>query len=104
MSSKNDLKRHSGETELAFINRLGRMNDSGLLDMTWTELSNIFNQELREPGQEYTESAYRKKYATIKRFKYEAECENAEPQEAKELIKLKRDLEKEKVKVILQYL
>lgn len=60
MSSKNDLKRHSGETELAFINRLGRMKDSGLLDMTWTELSNIFNQELREPGQEYTESAYRK--------------------------------------------
>ena len=94
-----NLSRKAGETELSFIKRLGEAKDAGLIDMTWAELASIFNKELREPGNEYTESAYRKKYAAMKEFKEEFGSEVINSSDANELVELRRELEKEKVKV-----
>lgn len=88
-----DLNLRPGETETNFINRLGSMKDSGLINMTWEELANIFNKVLRQPGEEYGESAYRKKYAAMKKYKNELGDSNVE-----DLVELRRELEKEKVK------
>ena len=91
-----NLGRKTGETELAYIKRLGEAKDAGLIDMTCAELANVFNKNLRDSGVEYTESAYRKKYATMKQFTEEF---TPVATDAEELIDLKRELEKEKIKV-----
>ena len=88
-----------GESENHFIVRLGDAKSNGLLDMTWQELSDIFNKELRsDPTEYYSESAYRKRYALFRTFKEEFGGE-AESADAEELRELRRELEKEKVKV-----
>lgn len=84
------------ETELNYIRRIGDLKNSGLIDMTWRELADVFNENLRVDNP-YTESAYRKKFANIRRFLNENDnvvvCEDAE-----DLVKLRRELEKEKIK------
>ena len=42
------------------------MKDAGILDMTWSELADIMNNQLRDPEDKWTESVYRKKYRLIK--------------------------------------
>lgn len=56
------------ETELQYIWRLGSAKDSGILDMTWQELADLCNREFRGDEEEWTESAYRKKYTLAKAF------------------------------------
>lgn len=63
-----DLHRHASENEYQFIWRLSQAKDCGLLDMTWDELADIFNDELREDGEEWTQSAYRKPYQQAKTY------------------------------------
>lgn len=94
-----DLSRKAGETELAYIQRLGTAKDNGLIDMTWSELADVFNKNLRENGVRYTESAYRKKYASMKHIKSELNLDDCFDENAEELVALRRELEKEKVKV-----
>lgn len=94
-----DLKRRPGESELAYINRLGNMKNAGIIDMTWEELSGVFNENLREPGQWWTESAYRKKYANLQHFKDEFGKDVPDDTEANDLKELRRELEREKVKI-----
>ena len=89
-----DLNRKPGESETNFIQRLGSAKDSGLINMTWEELANVFNKFLRQPGEGYGESAYRKKYAAMKKYGGELGGSNKE-----ELAELKRDIEKERVKL-----
>lgn len=91
-----ELNKKPDESELAYILRIGSAKAAGLLDMTWAELSNIFNKNLREPGQEYNESTYRKKFASIRQFSDEFKNNT---NESNELIELRRELEKEKVKL-----
>ena len=98
MPSPIELKKKPSETELQYINRIGQLKTDGLLDMTWQELTHIFNKELREPGVEYTESAYRKKYASIRQFNNEF-ADTLKDVGADELRELRIELEKEKVKV-----
>lgn len=94
------LRRAPDETELQYIYRIGQLKDDGIIDETWTELADIFNEELREPGEEYSESAYRKKYAAMKSFKEDfGTPATGNEDEIAELKTLKRELEKEKVKV-----
>ena len=90
--------RFPGESELKYIIRLGDAKESGLLDMTWSELADILNKELRDPSEYWTESAYRKKYSLLKQFRNEFNC-NVDNGTAEELIEIRRELEKEKVKV-----
>lgn len=61
-----NLKKRHEETELAFIYRLGKLKDDGVVNMTWGELADVMNKQLRDPDEEWTESAYRKKYALIR--------------------------------------
>lgn len=89
-----DLGRRTGESELGYIKRLGEAKDAGLIEMTWQELANVFNKNLRDPGVEWNESTYRKKYAALRDFREELTNDDNE-----ELISLRRELEKEKVKL-----
>lgn len=63
-----DLTKHSDENERQYIWRLSSAKDSGLLDMTWEELADVFNNELREEDKEYNSSAYRKPYQQAKEY------------------------------------
>lgn len=65
MENHVELTRRPHETELQYIWRLGSAKDSGLLDYTWDELAGVLNRNLR-PDEEWTESAYRKKYTLAK--------------------------------------
>lgn len=94
-----DLSRKAGESEIAYIRRLGEAKDTGLIDMTWQELASVFNKNLRDPGVEWGESAYRKKYAGLKQFSEEYGFNCGEAETSQELIKLRQELEKEKVKI-----
>lgn len=98
MSQNDILSRRDGESELSYLYRLGMSKDAGILDLTWGEVAEAINKEFRDPGQEYGESTYRKKFANIRQFKEEFGDELINPDE-KELIELRRELEKEKVKV-----
>lgn len=62
------LKRQPNENEFAFIWRLGEAKSNGLLDMTWTDLASIINEECREDDLVYGESVYRKQFTTSKLF------------------------------------
>lgn len=93
------LARLPGESENKYIIRLGDLKSSGLIDMTWTELAEILNKELREDPTEYfSESAYRKRYSLFHQFKEEF-GNSAESADAEELKELRRELEKERIKV-----
>ena len=97
-----DLSRKAGESELAYIKRLGEAKESGLIDMTWAELANIFNKNLRSDGEYYNESTYRKKYASMRQFKDEFYSDVVTPSEADELKQLKEEIQKEKRKLFDQ--
>ena len=96
MSDRVDMTRHSGESELAYIKRIGSYKDSGSIDKTWSELAEILNKNLREDGIQYGESAYRKKFRLIQQCEQEFSDVDAD---AKELRELRRELEKEKIKI-----
>ena len=65
-----NVERQQNESEEEYLWRLGEAKDSGLLDMTWEELTNIINKEFREDETLYRkESSYRKRYADAKKFK-----------------------------------
>lgn len=99
MSSILDLNKRPDESELSYINRIGNYKQSGLIDKTWSELSELFNKNLREPGESWTESAYRKKYANLQHFREEFGDTTLNDEKAEELIELRRELEKERIKV-----
>ncbi len=92
-------KENGNESEESFIWRLGQAKDSGLLDLTWTEIAAIINKEFRNDETEYrTEAAYRKVYSQAKRFfnagiftKY------TDDKYLKELEVQKRELERKKI-------
>lgn len=60
-----NLKRADGENESKYIWRLCFAKDSGQINLTWPELGKVINEEL---GYDNTESAYRKAYASVKKF------------------------------------
>ena len=96
------FKRLEGENEEQFIWRIGQAKDSGLLDLSWTEIADIINKEFRETDEEYrAESAYRKPYSQAKRFFEQGVFSqyNTDHSYADELIDKKRDLEKERQKL-----
>ena len=67
-----DINKRDDETELQYTWRLCQAKDSGYLDMTWDELAEVLNRNLREEESEYYgSSAYRKKYQQAKLFRDE---------------------------------
>ena len=94
-----NLKKRHEETELAFIYRLGKLKDDGVVNMTWGELADVMNKQLRDPDEEWTESAYRKKYALI-RDAYEQIFSGYQNDDyLKELTLQKQEIQKEKRKL-----
>ncbi|WP_092245124.1 metallophosphoesterase [Lacrimispora sphenoides] len=80
-----DLKKAVDETELQYIWRLGSAKDSGTLDITWPNLTELFNKELRDETETWTESAYRKKFQMAKAFYDEVFSKMIDEQYSKEV-------------------
>lgn len=98
-----DLQKRENENEEQYIWRLGQAKDKGLIEMDWTELSEIINKECRNDETEYrTEAAYRKPYQQAKKY-YEAnvfgQYDNDEESYLNELRDAKHDIRKEKQKL-----
>ena len=94
-----DLLRNADESELAYIYRLGKLRDNGIIDMTWTELAEVLNRNLREPDEYLSESAYRKKYNVLRQGYEEIFSKNDNVDLCEEIVMLRRELEKEKIKL-----
>lgn len=94
-----NLRKRPDESELAFIYRLGTLKDDGVIDMTWGELADVLNKQLRDPDEEWSESAYRKKYSLI-RDAYEQIFSNYKNDDyLNELVLQKQEIQKEKRKL-----
>lgn len=92
------LDKNNDETELQYVWRLCSAKDSGSLDMTWEELAEVLNKNLREDESEYyVSSAYRKKYQQAKAFRDEVFIMEEPKGYQNEIMALKRDLEQAKV-------
>jgi len=92
------LHRLTGENDEQFIWRLASAKDQGLLDMSWTELARIFNDELREDDAYWNESAYRKKYQQAALFYRNVFSKMQNTEFLEDFEEQRRLLEKEKVK------
>jgi len=94
-----ELKKKPEETELAYIWRVGKLKDDGVIDMTWSELSDVMNKQLRDPDEEWTESAYRKKYALVKNAYEQIFSGYEENDYLSDLTLQKQEIQKEKRKL-----
>lgn len=94
-----DLKKRPEETELAYIWRVGKLKDDGVVDMTWGELATVMNKQLRDPDEEWTESAYRKKYSLIKNAYEQIFSGYQDDDYLQELTLQKQEIQKEKRKL-----
>lgn len=92
------LHRLTGENDEQFIWRLASAKDAGLLDMSWTELARIFNDELRDDDTFWNESAYRKKYQQAALFYRNVFSKMQNTEFLEDFEEQRRLLEKEKVK------
>ena len=75
------------------------MKDDGIIDMTWGELTPILNKQLRDPDEEWSESAYRKKYALIKNAYEQIFSGYQDDDYLQELTLQKQEIKKEKRKL-----
>ena len=89
-----ELKKHKDETELQYIWRLSLAKDSGSLDMTWDELANVFNENLKT---DYGSSAFRKKFQQAQHFYDDVFSKMESNDYAQELMEQKRELERLKI-------
>lgn len=94
-----ELKKKPEETELAYIWRVGKLKDDGVIDITWGELANVMNKQLRDPDEEWTESAYRKKYSLVKNAYDQIFSNYQDDDYMQELILQKQEIQKEKRKL-----
>ena len=89
-----DLKKQKNETELQYIWRLALAKDSGSLDMTWDELADVFNENLKT---DYGSSAFRKKFQQAQHFYDDVFSKMNDSDYSQELMKQKRELERLKI-------
>lgn len=60
-----DLFKKPGENDRAFIFRIGRAKEQGIIDLTWEAIADIFNEELTEikgVEEKFSASTYRQQY------------------------------------------
>ena len=91
-----NLHKLPDENERQYIWRLASAKDNGTLDLSWPELTEIFNAELRDDDCTYNESAYRKPYQMAKAYYEDVFSKLGEDGYARQLAKHKLDLELEK--------
>lgn len=92
-----NTKRQPEETETQYIWRICSAKDAGILDITWDEVADILNRELRDEGEYYTSSAYRKKYQQAKLFKDEVFSKETDKEAEEKYLEQKRELERLKI-------
>lgn len=92
-----NLKKLPNENENQFIWRLASAKDSGLLDLSWSELADIFNKELLDDDIEYNESTYRKKYQQAKTFYEDVFSKMISDEYNAEIMAQKRELQRAKI-------
>ena len=88
-----DTRKHPEETETQYIWRICSAKDAGILDITWDEVASILNKELRDEGEYYTSSAYRKKYQQAKLFRDEVFSKETDKESEQKYLEQKRELE-----------
>lgn len=89
-----ELNKYDNENQLQYIWRLASAKDSGVIDLTWDELTDVFNKNLNE---NMGSSTYRKPYQQARAY-YEDVFSNMESGEyTKELEEKKRELERLKI-------
>lgn len=93
------LRKKTNETELAYIWRIGKLKDDGVIDMTWGELTDVMNKQLRDSDEEWTESAYRKKYSLVRNAYEQIFSNYKEDDYLHELTIQKQEIQKEKRKL-----
>lgn len=89
-----DLKKQKNESELQYIWRLSLAKDSGTLDMTWDELADVFNENLKT---DYGSSAFRKKFQMAQHFYDDVFSKMDDSEISQEFAKQKRELERLKI-------
>lgn len=84
------------ETESQYLWRIGQAKENGILNMTWNQVADLMNSNFREDESEYrTESAYRKAYASAKKFNTDVFQKS---DRSEELDAQLRELERQKIK------
>ena len=94
-----ELTRKSNENEREYIWRLASAKDAGTLDMTWDELTEIFNRELRDEDETFNSSAYRKPFQQAKAFYEDVFSKMVDSQYSDEILVQKDELYKVKAQV-----
>jgi predicted phosphodiesterase len=92
-----DTRKHPEETETQYVWRICSAKDTGILDITWDEVASILNKELRDEGEYYTSSAYRKKYQQAKLFRDEVFSKETDKESEQKYDEQKRELERLKI-------
>lgn len=92
--------REPDESELQYIWRLCSEKDTGVIDLTWEELAEVFNKSFaKEKGRVLTESAYRKKYQQAKAFYDGVFSKMISNEYSDEIESRRRELQKERYKL-----
>lgn len=95
-----DTKKLDNESELQYIWRICSEKDAGTLDVTWEELSEILNKNLRDDESEWLgSSAYRKKYQQAKAFYEEVFSKMKSTEYSDDIAVRQRELNKERMKL-----
>lgn len=92
-----DTRRFSNENEEQYTWRLGRLKDSGLIDLSWDQIAEMVNKEFRDEDEYLGSSAIRKPYQYSARY-YAAGVFN----QHEDLDERKREIEKERKKLQLE--
>lgn len=92
---------YNGETEEAYLWKLGSAKELGLIDLDWKDIADLMNKYFRADESEYrTEAAYRKPYQQAKRFFDRGVFSDfAETKYISELREAKEELAKERYKI-----
>ena len=95
-----DLRKSPHENERQYIWRISEAKNAGLLDMSWPEVGELFNKELRAEGEKwYNESAYRKQYQQAKGYYDDVFVNMLNEGYLEEMLQQKRELEKLKKQI-----
>lgn len=93
-----DLKKLETENEEQYLWRVGQLVDSGKV-ASWKEINNIVNYELGIDEEKWRdESSFRKRYQAAKKFYDEVFSKMESDTYAKEIMALRRELERAKIK------
>lgn len=95
-----DVNKLDNESELQYIWRICFAKDSGTLDLTWDDLANILNTNLKDDESDYlSSSAYRKKYQYSKEMYDEVFSKMISNEYSDDITIKNRELKKERAKL-----